>query len=955
MEESMGWDEVIAQPGFKNQDAQAQANVQVDYFENIIIPQLQSSADVEKRPLSPDEVTGTFKDFFSQFPPSGGVQPEYVPKVFREMMKTQKSKIVPPTTDPDRGVGKLGFQIQYNMANNNEERLAVFDRFGLGKQDVLPIKGGKWAVNPSGMEKLGLQHHGVPTNITSEGTMFGASAGARQIIEGAKIIPEVAAGMMMKNRGALASGGTTALAGLGVEGIDEGIQYLSDLSFESKPSIMKRAGGRAAMGGLTDTGVRSLQPLGRKIVMGPGVKKQGWGLGFGKGPEHEYPLDRLDPTIGRSMETEAVKRTENTLEMGLIPKINRANETGGGIAGFIGHGQEVLNRVVGDPNVMINTKQAIKLADHAIGKVTKGIKNKIQASMGEGGLVRALTEGVQSTKQAFNQTIANTLGEADKLVNTSIRKLKSASPTGDWSYESIAPAIRTHKKEFSDKMSRKAEFLSAPQAKELNISTGLLKQQVTKWKNSFPKGGAFMSTEMKAYIDSASTIGKKINFEQLQNLRSMFSGAAYDSGLIKAVGNSRAAAMKETMDKMMDQAIRQGNLSPVLKRKLLSFNAAYTTGMSKYDDALVLNLAKQGKDRVPLNEISGRLLHMDSVAAGKLKAILPATEWRQMGRYMLSEVAEAARHPATGNIDPLHMLKEIKKLKMNKTYGSLFDRKQAAMVEKSLKELDARGFEGDLTGLLQRDTDVSAVLQKAIKQQDELDAYMSTNFIKELDKADPSGAYKWATSNPAHAKEMMKHIKGDKTKEGQVRKVFLDKMFSKVTSRTQETVGQVLDGDVLQNGVKEYNLLAKGSNSDHTGRIILGNEMWGNLEKMGDAFRTTEYRAGGGIGAASQGMKVLMNVLTSPLHILPDVTKKQILVNLLSKPGVVRYLSTGLKEGIGGGFGVANRTKMAAAARFISQSLTNTLEELDIKIPHAPESVESSDSELYQQLMKDNQ
>jgi hypothetical protein len=46
---------------------------------------------------------------------------------------------------------------------------------------------------------------------------------------------------------------------------------------------------------------------------------------------------------------------------------------------------------------------------------------------------------------------------------------------------------------------------------------------------------------------------------------------------------------------------------------------------------------------------------------------------------------------------------------------------------------------------------------------------------------------------------------------------------------------------------------------------------------------------------------------------------------------------------------------MAAAARFISQSLTNTLEELDIKIPHAPESVESSDSELYQQLMKDNQ
>ncbi len=951
MAESSKWEQITAHPAFQKQDSQAQVNTQVDYFENIIIPKLQSKADGERRPLSPDEVTGTFKDFFTKYPPPEGTQPEYVPKVFKEMMKTEQRKIQPPTTDPNRGVGKLGFQIQYNMANTPEEKTAVFDRWGLNKHDLTPIKGGEWAMNPSGMDKLGLKHHGVPTNITSEGSMFGASAGARQIIEVAKIIPEVAAGMMMKNRGALASGGATALTGFGVEGIDEGIQHLSKLSFEDRGSILKRVGTRGILSGVTDTGVRAAQPLARKLVLGPGVKKEGWGLGFGKGPQHEYPLDQLDTTIGRNMETDAVKRTENTLDMKLIPKINRANETGGGIAGFIGHGQEVLNRVVGDPNVAINTKQAIKLANHAIAKVTKGIKNRIQRRIGEGGLVRALTEGVQKTKQAFNQTIADSISEADKLVKTSIAKLKSVNSTGDWSYESLSPAIRQHKKAFSDKMSRKAEFLTSPQARELNISTGLLKQQVTKWKNSFPKGGAFMSPEMQAYIDAASNIGKKINFEQLQNLRSMFSGAAYDSGLIKAVGQSRATAMKVTMDNMMDQAIKQGNLSPILKRKLLSFNAAYTTGMSKYDDALILNLAKQGKDRVPLNEISGRLLHMDSISAGKLKEVLPAADWKQMGKHMIAEVAESARHPATGNIDPLHMLKEMKKLKMNKTYGLLFDRKQASMIEKSLKELDARGFEGDLTGLLQRDTDVSAVLQKALKQQDELDSYMSGNFIKELDKADPSEAYRWATNNPAHAKEMMRHIRGDTIKEGQARKVFLDKMFSKVTNRTKETVGEVLDGDVLQNGVKEYNLLAGGVKSDHTGRIILGDEMWEHLTKMGDAFRTTEYRAGGGIGAASQGMKVLMNVLTSPLHILPDVTKKQILVHVLSNPKVVRYLSTGLKEGIGGKFGVANRTKMAAAARFISQTLTNTMEELDVKIPHSEESLELSDSEVYQEIM----
>ena len=956
MAEQTGWDRYLSNPAAKSYHTlpeQHKANVQVDYFESKIIPSMQAEADAEGQPLAPETVKSAFKEFFTRYPLKSGVEPEYVGKDMRNILKEEHRKIQPPDADPDRGVGHTGFQFSYNMADTREEKEAVFKRYKMHKGDVFQMKDGEYALNPTGMEKLGLQHHGQPTAIKSKGTMFGASAGTRGVLEGAKIVPEVAASVLTgpfgASRAMLATGG----AGVAGESLEEMIESSRGLSRESESAVNMRAGKRGLISGLMEGGIRSVQPLARKVLLGPQTQKQGWNLGFRKTPAHESPLDPANPSIGRSMQPEAIERTEKALGQGLVPMISRAAETGGsGPASLVASGQEVLNRVFGNYNLMENTKVATKLAEHFLGQTTKKIINPIQKTLGESSLIQSMVKGAKGTAAGMSKMVRKSYAEADKIVNKSVKQLENQYPGGGWNFEKLGPVIKDHKKAFSDEMTKKAEFLSSPQAKELTIPTGKMQQMVNKWKTEFPEGGAFMSPEMREYVASVSALkkGQNISFQQLQTLRSQFSASAYDEGLTKSVGQFRAGEMKSTMDDMMDLGIRRGNLNPKMKEQLLAFNKTYTEGMAKYDDELILSMARQGKDRLPLNQITDRILNMDHITAGKLRAILPKKDWKEMGGNMFSEIAERSRNVATDQIDPTIMLRHMKTLKMNKTHGLLFDSKQAAGIQKSLKELESRGYEGDLSALLQRNTDVSAVLQRAIKEQEGIETYWAGNFMQELGKKDPTKAYQWAASHPQHAKEMMQFIGKNEQMAAQARKVFLDRMFAKVTSNSKDTIGQVLDGKVLQQGVKHFDEIA-AKTGGNPGQIILGKQLWSDIKGLGEAFRSTEYEAGGAIGAAAAGMKFLL----SPLKMLPEAAKKKVIHTLLANPSVVRYMSTGLKEGIGGQFGTANRLKLGTFFRVVAQGIRASATEAGVEIPYQPEEFNLDDSQIFQELMKDNQ
>jgi len=629
--------------------------------------------------------------------------------------------------------------------------------------------------------------------------------------------------------------------------------------------------------------------------------------------------------------------------------ISRAAETGGSISSIVGKGQEVLSKLLGSPNIALNKERAQELVDSLISKAGGNSPIKVGSST-FANQMRNLSLKIQG---GYQKVVTNSLKEADQIVRKSVKSLKDSYPMGDWNYEQLGPIIREHKRKFSDEMTKKAAFLNQKNAQAPSISTYAMKEQLNRWKKEFPEGGAWMSPEMKQYFSEASNMGDKISFQQLQNLRSMFSGAAHDDGLLKAVGQFRAGQMKTTMDNMMDRAIKRNDIPESLRNKLLSFNSKYTEGMAKYDDSLILKMAKQGKDRMPLNQVTGRLLEMDYVTAGKLKTLLPKGDWKKMGVNMWDDMVAGAKDPATSEINPTKILANIKQLKMNGTYPLLFEGKKAIKVESILKELESRGWQGNLDELLKRDTDVSSVLQGAIAQQKELDEFMSQNFTKILNSRNPEKAIEYATHNPIQAREMMDFLDGNDVMVDKARKIFISKLLSKVVTTKSGAISSTLDGEALATGVRKFDEIAGGVKSNNPGRIILGDEMWDDLTKLGEDFKTTSVQSGGGTGmaAAQKGSKFVMNILTKPLETLKEAAKQRIMNNLFANPEFVRYMSVGLKQGIGGKFGNNSRTTLGAMFRGVSQAIVGALRQEGIQVPYEEPSYELKDSEVWNDVM----
>ena len=946
---TMKWKEVTEKPFYGSLSPTDRYNMQLDYFDDVVTPVLT------ERGAGPEDVKVKFKEFFTENPPPEGFKPEYFPKRLKKIMKMQKRLISDTDVDFDRNVTHMGFQMDYTGANTDKERRMVFRKYGLGPDDVRPLARGGHALNPSGMERLGLSHHGQPTAIDSQNVLFDPHDIAKFTREGLKIAPEVAAGMRGNMRGLVGSALMTGLAGAAVEAADEAVQHMRGVS-DPNDRMIGRAVLRGGLAGGADLGVRMAQPLARKAVLGPQVSRP-WKFGTGKVPDHpnvtdpKFPhaFDPQDKTLGVAMQPENIARTEHTFKLGLRPMIKRAAETGEvSWSHFAGAGQEVLNRIMGNPNLVLNTKIATELADEMLKKAG----GKLKTSMGASKFGVKVSEMVKGEANKYNKLIAKGLDEADKLVDKSVRSVQKLRPVGGWSYENIQPLIRGHKKKFADKMAEQSKFLDQKNANAKVISTGKMMQQLKKWEKEFPESGAWMSPEMREYFGQADAMVnpdgtfEKISFKQLQTLRSLFSGAAHDDGLLKVVGKYRAGQMKKTMDAMMDQAIRQGNIPPALKKKLTVFNEKYTQGMEVYEDQLILKLAKEGRDRMPLNKISERLLDMDVVTSAKLRKILPKNDFNKMGNSVFADMVEDSTDPATGHINPSHVLSNIKRLKKNRTFEDIFPGKDGLRIERTLKELESRGYEGNLKELLKRDTDVSKVLQKAIEQQDELRAYMEQSFVKELSSPNPEKAMHYATTNPKKAKEMMDFLADHPQMESRAKRIFMESLLRKTKSRTKETVGGMLDGKALQDAIKKIDEMSGGLNTEHPGRIILGNETWDSIRRIAEAFRQTEYKAGGGIAAASRGMKILL----SPIKNLGEPLKLGIMAKVLSDPGVTRYFSTGLKRGVGGAFHKVNRARLGMLFRGVSQALASAMQGAGAEFPR-PE-LDLSDSEVYREIMQ---
>ena len=940
----MSWEEVTQAPGvggtaYGGLKPTQQYNMQLDYFDDVVAPVLM------KNGAKPDDIKVKFKEFFTEYPPPEGFSPEYFPKRLKKTMNMQSKQIADLDVDRERSVQHFPFQTAYERAKGTEEKNAVFQKFGLTGDDVFPMRLGGHALNPSGMEKLGLEHHGEPTSIKGTSNIFNANTLAAGSVEATKIVPEVAAGIMGAKRGLGGSALMTSLTGGGVEAIDEGVKHLQGFQRRDPGAILKDVGVRAITAPIADTGVRALQAPARKLALGP--QASGGRIrdmfGFSKLKQHPTMLDSEAPHIGRQMDAKPIAQVEGALDMGLRPTISRAGESARfPVTGLVGKAQGVLNNILGDGNQFFNTARAEVLADALTKKGSGSFKNMI----GEETFGKTLGKKAGATVGKQNQTIAQSLAQADNIVDKSVKQLGSRGEGGLWDYSMISNSIKSHKSNFSAEMSEQIKFLDQANASVKNIPSQPIKNMIKEWADDFPDaikivdgevvetGKAWMSPEMKTYLNDAMHMEGSISFKQLHNLRTMFSASAFDDGLVKTVTHHRAGVMKTLLDDMAES-------SPTLSTKLKKFNADYKAGMDKYDDALVLGLAKQGKDRIPLNHVSDRLLAMDKSAADKLKGILPKEDWAKMGDNIFNDMLRKSEDAATGHINATKMLENVQTLRNNETFHRIYTPKQGAEITRALKNLESRGWEGNLSKLLVRDTDVSSVLQQAIKQQNRLNDYMKDNFVTVLTGAHPEKAMGWALYNNTQAKQMMEHIGGDAQMIDKARQLVLRRGLSSITSKGSNTVAPVLD-DSLSKFIRKFEGMP-----ENPAKTILGKDLWKELKGLGEAFEQVKAGGGGGAGmaAANEGMKFIQH----PLKFLPKSMKFGVAARILSNPSFVRYMTTGLKKGVGGGFGVNQRKAVGAFFRTLSQGFMEAAQAEGYTPPK--ESFDLKDSEVYQELM----
>jgi hypothetical protein len=942
MADTMSWEEVTQSYGFKDQSPTQKYNMQLDYFDDVVAPVLQENG------AAPDDIKVKFKEFFTEHPPAPGFEPTYFPKHLKDVIKLEKKKISDTDVDFERSVKHLPFQIAYERAKGTQEKNAVFEKYGMGPDDVRPLQRGGHALKPSGMEKLGLQHHGADTAVVPPSmNMFEPNTIAKMTVEGPKIAAEVGAGMVGARHGLLGGAALTGSTGLGVEAADETIKHLQGLQKRGKGEISGSILSRGATAPLADTGVRVLQPTARKLALGPQATggRMRDAIGFGKLKPHESPLDPAYPTVGRAMEPDAIARTEGALDQGFFPMIKRAGETSRfPVTNLVGSGQEVLNRLLGDPTQFINSQKAEMLADALTKKAGGSWRGGVSESEFGKTLGKAeIRGGIQKQK-----TIAQLLLDADKVVNKSIKDLQKSNPLADNIYESLSGEIKQHKSKFSSDMSQRLNFLDQKNANAKTISSTPIQRMIQEWSDDFPdaikivdgevieQGKAWMSPEMKQYLNEAMNMEDTISFRQLHNLRTIFSASAYDDGLVKTVGNHRAGVMKNLLDEMAES-------SPALSNKLKKFNADYKAGMDKYDDNVILSLAKEGKDRVPLNKVADRLLDMDKKTATNLKMILPKKSWDSMSNQLFDDVVQRSKNIATDDIEPGIMLENIKRLKNNGTYYALYGEKRGNDILSKLKELESRGWAGNAEELMKRDTDVSAILQRAIAQQQELDTYMKQNFMKVLTGPNPEKAMQWALYNQEQAKQMMEHIGNNEQTVGKARQLVLKRGMSKMLTKKKGSVTPVLDGPTISNFVTKFEEMP-----ENPAKTILGPALWKDLKTLGESMELTQYKAGGALEAASKGM----SFITHPLKNLPPTLKLGIVSRLLSNPSFVRYMSTGLKEGVGGAFGAGNRQAMGSFFRTMSQAVMEAARTEGYTPPELSPEYNLSDSQVYQELMK---
>lgn len=647
--------------------------------------------------------------------------------------RQQKGRL--KNVDYKTGLRDTEFRSVFSMQDSDQERATMLDT-KFGEEHWGQDKAGNYIISAAAARSIGIKTDS-PIAIDEDAVTrydlydFIGDAGPT--------VAAIATGIATAPASPLVAIPATMAAYGGTKALQETAEQLGGINTQTLGEVAKDIGIETLQEGAFEAGFRMLKPLGRMVF--PNVKR---------GPRPNLWKE------GDYASTIPKERQELTLEafkMGATPSIYQASA-----AHIPGRIQQMWRAVVGNPMEEANARALQEGQKKLVNKFGK----EVARTDGAGKLARSIRNEVQDAVATQDAKILAHKKEANRLVKVAQNKLRSNISKGTILPEQIRDSIRSYKEGLSEAAQGIYGSIHDLVRGQPVVATDLVSSAYKDIVDEFAKTNKGRAIQLPGIVSDAGNVERFITLKQAATLRTQLRNARYDPDILKTIDQRQIARLETALNNSIDNAgkvigerssqILQADGKPfsvklsidqkqaqLAANRLRDAQAWYKEKISKLNDLDIRMIARYPEEQgaVPADVIASKLLGIkDPARIRNFKEVVGDGAFDRIAKLGFDDMWNNRTNPLTGEIDAVGLAKDFRN--MGRSFGVWFDPKQGQQMKNLLEEIGA--MNGELTAenlaRVASPTEITGVLQTALKQAQNRERFLSNDFIKKVYQGD---------------------------------------------------------------------------------------------------------------------------------------------------------------------------------------------------------------------------
>lgn len=538
-------------------------------------------------------------------------------------------------------------------------------------------------------------------------------------------------------------------------------------------------------------------------------------------------------------------------------------------------------------------------------EVGQHVKDRVQAHRD------MLESSTRNTLSDVNDTLKDTMKHLDGLIGR--------YRTGDLGVD-VAGAIQAARADFGKAMSKGYAKVDQLAGNQKLVDTDIVAREATSMGRRLPRTGtdplvretsglAPKPGEALTQDDVAlyQSLGLQppppsgaVTFSDAQGMRSALRAKADELSLTRDPKAGMAARLADMWDYAIQAAGKKPEAAPAV-RMLNAVDKAYAQGIKRFKDATVQRLVNDLKAGLPPDpeKVAGAIVQPgQSARVREIRKLVGEEMWGRVAGADYSRMMQAATDE-TGQVSGLSLLSEIQnrgKL-MTEVYGA----KQAGEIEELARSLAAR--DGHLDPEMLRAGNLRKTITLYRQAEEQENRFMRESAIAQLanPRRNPEQAYRWLVKpENTHALDQAVQLFGENSQQVQgLRQAALQELLS----QTKFAAADGRPAEALADALKKY--------TPEQQKLLFPNDMDRDLHLLAREVQAlVPTQSAGNVGIAAGATNALPLWVRAPANIYFGLFN-----TLLSQPGVIRYLATGLRSESGPAR-IAARKMVESLARY---------------------------------------